>query len=596
MRGSSRKKFCSAFFLLALSNTSAQLNGSDPNNYLPHPETSLRLGSGFSSSNLGDYLPDCFSFKKEAENLSGVQNANVNLYLATSAVSLSTAQNIEARISARVLKFKFNGGYSNSFSEKLDENSIYLVMQATIDYGRNLAREISLKPNYAHLLKTPKLLIDTCGDKIVASERVGRQLSVIIEIKNASRKTQEVVSAFASGSGKIGPAKVSISARLNREVSQAYENSQISYTVSGDLAPKVAAALTSVEVWSDKANSLNSIAKILSATLQEASNPFTSNAPSTQNPGAGTPVLYAPATLYSTGTVAKTFGLPEKTVWSDWQERLLAKIAEQYFLIAQDLSELDSLNKRTSKLSNLFSPEEIGAYNKKYSDSLQASAQSLIKAHKDCIELGGTDPNKCSFPKNIVSVNFARFYPKPIDLRTKMVMFENNIYDNLTLGSALRVMNTRPNNRPNQINTIFKGKYPLNRIAGGYASYIYVQNQADITGYNFFLKRNDKTEINLSQRLSSDTRIIMFGNRSPFNDLTPEESSLYGRIFPSTQYKLVGLESEFVSKYCNDVAVEPSLYVRYTNWLGEPYVAEIATLISSGSDRCSDVDIQYSLN
>lgn len=553
--------------------------GYDPTSYDFHPDLQLRLGTGFNPSNPKSAIRNCFKVTKSRLDTSdSAIDAATQTSLAFNSYSLSAAQNVEARISARILKSSFSGSYTNSFSETINNNSIFVISHVRVIYGRNIADDVEIiNPADKELAKKdPKAFLKKCGSKIVITESIGNQLNAIIELSSLDARSKQQVEAVVNGRTKLGPIKISVSAKMSSVINEANKNGNLSIYATGPDAASLTAKLLRPDIIQN--DPISNIMNTLSETLSSMAKPKFDNV---------TGLYVGPIIKYGIGDVSSFVDLGSSVdLWTNDKEEMLNDMVSQWFLVSSDIQAIDGLISGDSPLVTALGDLKVKEYIA-LRPKLVDYRNRISNAHSRCTSNGSYDSGACIMPKSIILPKLLGKLSESIKILPKISIVINDKLSNKSLSNlqAMGVLSEVPNLRAELVSR--RADLKLGPQSFGYLGFGYVQDPGNsITSYEFYYLDSDGKPYELMPPMNTSNRVLLF-----YGGMTDDQVNKHFDFKDR-----IGLESKFVDAYCANEKILPLILMRYRDVYGNSRDMEFSRLAkySASPERCKDFTFKYS--
>ncbi|CAA9200968.1 hypothetical protein [Flavobacterium collinsii] len=153
--------------------------------------------------------------------------------------SFTKVTKIDTSIDASYMKASVSAESSKSISESFTENNINILIHAYADYGWFEMKEGATLVPAAEALKksNQQEFIKAYGSRFIIKEKRMNSISILITIRNVSKKFKSVVSSTLSASGGYGGASIKAKQTINEEITRDSNSDRIelsAFTVGGE--------------------------------------------------------------------------------------------------------------------------------------------------------------------------------------------------------------------------------------------------------------------------------------------------------------------------------------------------------------------------
>ncbi|MEW8508783.1 MAG: hypothetical protein AB2598_18995 [Candidatus Thiodiazotropha sp.] len=364
----------------------------DPRYINYHPNSTLTIGAGYVPNDLSLSFPGCISTLSTPMEM-GALSTSITSYIVTSKSRIEEAFGIDAKLSASYLTFSGNSNYSKSSNYITENNSVTVVITAKTEFGRiGFPQGAALTPEANNLLNKPDEFIKKCGSRFVTIERRGALVSVVIQIHGVSDEIKETITAGANASGGIGQLSGSASVNIKSEIQKASFMGRVTVNVLASGGEGLGSFSDSIKAVLSAKDNLEAISSGLADFMKSFK---------TEN---SVPIGFHTASMEVMGVDLKNFDF-----WTDFHERSLRKLADEYRKILRARDKAESIKNKENIWHRLVTENEA----KVISEGLQyfdIALANLASAHKSCKQAAIVEETTCIIPekssnlKNILNV------------------------------------------------------------------------------------------------------------------------------------------------------------------------------------------------
>lgn len=208
------------------------------NDYQYNPLGSFRLGYGFNKNDYTESYPiSPFSFEEQTPNQSATSFL-LNTELIYDEKTLRDHFHFDLKVSSKSLKYSASAKFNIDTDKNFSYSSLNILLEATTEFGKTILNNVKLTAEAERILNDPndighKKFMAKYGTNFVSEQRNGVSVFTLITITNVSNEFRQEYGIKASGSLKLGIAKTTMSANLNKEIYQASKSNRIQYKVWG---------------------------------------------------------------------------------------------------------------------------------------------------------------------------------------------------------------------------------------------------------------------------------------------------------------------------------------------------------------------------
>ncbi len=199
------------------------------------------LGSGFDPANLTSNKLRAIDYDEIWAGKAPIMAESAILYI-SNYETFTRVTKIDTSIDASYIKASVSAENSKSISESFTENNVNVLIHAYADYGWFEMKEGASLVPAAELLKNTNQqeFIRVHGSRFIIKEKRMNSISILITIRNVSKKFKSVVSSTFSASGGYGGASIKAKQTINEEITRDSNSDRIelsAFTVGGEGLP-----------------------------------------------------------------------------------------------------------------------------------------------------------------------------------------------------------------------------------------------------------------------------------------------------------------------------------------------------------------------
>ncbi len=225
-----------------------------------HPQSVLRLGSGFDPSRPLEPKTECLEFGilplaspnlgPEPTNTSahplatrsiapgvseqsradgGALSTEVDVFLVRTMNEYREALGIDVSVEASYLGFSGGGAFKLAQSRTVQQNSLTILVRARSEYARRFSGVPRLTPLADQMIRNQEYgrFISVCGTHYATIERRAALAVIEIRVDSIDQSTRSSIEASASAAGGFGPMSASLRAKVTSELNRASREGRV---------------------------------------------------------------------------------------------------------------------------------------------------------------------------------------------------------------------------------------------------------------------------------------------------------------------------------------------------------------------------------
>lgn len=315
----------------------------EPSSYSRFVNNGVVIGSGFDPANLTSNKGRAIDYEEEWLT-KGAKSKSEILYI-SNYESFTKAIKIDTSLSASYLKASVSSESSKSISESFSETNINILIQAYADYGWfGMKAGAKLTDDaIAVLQNNQQEFIKRYGSRFIDKEQRMNSISILLTIRNVSKKFKSTISSTLSASGGYAGASASIKQTINEEITRENNSDRIelsAFTIGGEgIAGLKDVILPNLKNNNNAIEYINELITTNLATLTKDN-----------------------AIPYDCSVAdMRIFGLTEtaKIPWDFSRMQSMEKLKTMYLQLSQHLEIYDKIKNRITPFYELFGGESI---------------------------------------------------------------------------------------------------------------------------------------------------------------------------------------------------------------------------------------------
>lgn len=209
----------------------------EPSSYNRFVNNGIVIGSGFDPANLTSNKGRAIDY--EEEWLTKGAKAKSEILYISNYESFTKVIKIDTSLSASYLQASVSSESSKSISESFSESNINILIQAYADYGWfGMKAGAKLVDEAKAVLKdNQQEFIKRYGSRFIDKEQRMNSISILLTIRNVSKKFKSTISSTLSASGGYAGASASIKQTINEEITRENNSDRIelsAFTIGGE--------------------------------------------------------------------------------------------------------------------------------------------------------------------------------------------------------------------------------------------------------------------------------------------------------------------------------------------------------------------------